>query len=324
MNPIVDTKSQVSPSAASRQTVDTRIACSVGIMAYNEEANVGILLSRLCGALPECARVDEIVVVASGCTDGTAMVARAASDTDPRVRIVEEPTRNGKASAINRFLELTSCEVCVLVGADCIPADDALQELIVPFSDPSVGMTGARPVPLNEPDTFVGAAAHLLWGIHHEVALRAPKCGEMIAFRRAAGPLPEDTVVDEPQIARRIAACGLRIVYCPDAIVYNMGPATIREILMRRRSITAGYLRLSCSGPPLPSARRSIAFRAALSRFIKSSHPRLWITGIVALEAVSRVLGFWDAHHARGPLHIWAPAPTTKNIPLDRIRKQNM
>jgi glycosyltransferase involved in cell wall biosynthesis len=69
---------------------------SVGICAYNEEGNLPHILSVMTQeSLP-----DEIVVVASGCTDRTVDVAKSYSS----VRVLEQERREGKASAINLFL----------------------------------------------------------------------------------------------------------------------------------------------------------------------------------------------------------------------------
>jgi len=47
------------------------IACSIGIMAPNEEANVGTMLGALVSQRTVNVHLTEIVVVASGCTDRT-------------------------------------------------------------------------------------------------------------------------------------------------------------------------------------------------------------------------------------------------------------
>ena len=44
---------------------------SLGIMAYNEEANIGQLLQAVLNQRFVTARLKEIFVVASGCTDRT-------------------------------------------------------------------------------------------------------------------------------------------------------------------------------------------------------------------------------------------------------------
>ena len=50
-----------------------------------------------------------------------------------------------------------------------MPDEDAIERLVSPFADPEVGMTACRPEPVNDPATFMGFAAHLLWDLHHQM-----------------------------------------------------------------------------------------------------------------------------------------------------------
>lgn len=288
-------------------------------MAHNEAANVGALLDRLLSQRLSRARIEEIIVVASGCTDGTGSEVAARAARDARVILITEPERRGKAAAVNLFLERARCEICALVGADTLPESDALERLIAPLADPGVGMSGARIVPLNSKNTFTGYAVHFLWEMHHQLALRRPKCGEAVAFRRVFDSIPETTVVDEPQIEALVHAAGLRTVYAHDAVVYNLGPDTAREILMRRRSITAGYIELSrrTRYRTATQARRAV-FAAVLRNILAGREPALFALGALALEAAARALGFLDFHLGRTPRHIWPMAPSTKR-PADFI-----
>ncbi|HVF13331.1 MAG TPA: hypothetical protein VM942_01960, partial [Acidimicrobiales bacterium] len=43
-----------------------------------------------------------------------------------------------------------------------------------------------RVMPDNPPSTAMGHASHLLWRLHHRLALQQPKLGEMIALRSEA------------------------------------------------------------------------------------------------------------------------------------------
>ena len=52
------------------------IACSIGIMAHNEEANVGPMLGALVSQPTATVTLAEIVVVASGCTDRTESIVQ--------------------------------------------------------------------------------------------------------------------------------------------------------------------------------------------------------------------------------------------------------
>jgi len=48
-----------------------QLRCSVGVTAYNEEANIGRLLDALLNQHLHDVEISEIIVVASGCTDNT-------------------------------------------------------------------------------------------------------------------------------------------------------------------------------------------------------------------------------------------------------------
>ena len=132
----------------------------------------------------------EIIVVASGCTDRTEDDRARRQARDPRVRLLVQARREGKASAINLFLQRgrrkrCSCSAAPTCSRTCRP----LERLVAPFADPEVGMTACRPVPVNDPATFMGFAAHLLWDLHHDInAAGGFKAGEMIAFRKVFTP----------------------------------------------------------------------------------------------------------------------------------------
>ena len=57
--------------AAQEQEANEYIGCSVGIMAYNEEANIERTLRAILDQQSLNTRIEEVIVVASGCTDHT-------------------------------------------------------------------------------------------------------------------------------------------------------------------------------------------------------------------------------------------------------------
>src|SRR5205807_10512433 len=60
----------------------------------------------------------EILVVASGCTDGTERVVEDWAGSEPRLRLIREAERSGKASALNAILARFRGDILVLVNAD--------------------------------------------------------------------------------------------------------------------------------------------------------------------------------------------------------------
>ena len=290
------------------------INCSLGIMAHNEAANIGRLLARVAASRLERVRVAEIIVVASGCTDDTEAIVRAAAAADPRIRLISQPTRQGKASAMNLFLRDAACDVLVLSSADLLPSEDAIERLVSPFADPEVGMTACRPEPVNDPATFMGFAAHLLWDLHHRMNLAGFKAGEMIAFRKVFTRIPPHTAVDEASVEPLIRGQGYGVRYVPDAVVYNKGPETVNDFLRQRRRIYAGHLEMQAALGYSVSTMSGGKIARLLLRNLDWRPRQLWWTArVVALEVYGRYLGRQD-YRARRSHTVWEIAATTKEL----------
>ncbi len=290
---------------------------SVGVMAYNEEANIIRSLRAIIEQQSTMTCIAEVIVVASGCTDRTVPLVQAYMQEQPLVRLIVQERREGKAAAINLFLQQASAPLLMLVGADIIPERDALERLCAHFADPTVGMVGARPVPVNDQDTFTGHAVHLLWQLHDSMARRAPKLGEVVAFRNIVEAIPTDTAVDEISIQASIARHGLRMVYAPDALVYNKGPVTLRDFLSQRRRIYAGHLQVRAKEHfEAPTMSVSAILHALIENApdtLGSLRQVCWTAGAIALEGLARAQGRYDVarHHSH---HIWQSVTSTKRV----------
>jgi len=203
------------------------INCSMGIMAYNEEANIGRLLDAVISQKLKEVALTEIVVVASGCTDNTEAVVLEWAKRDARIRLISQEKRLGKASAINDYLPKAQEKILVLCSADLLPEPEAIERLVAPFADPEVGMTSSRPVPVNDASQFMGYAAHMLWDLHHAINIKSFKAGEMIAIRKIFERIPYHTAVDEASMEPVIRGQGYQAKYEPTAIVAIWRCATL-------------------------------------------------------------------------------------------------
>jgi poly-beta-1,6-N-acetyl-D-glucosamine synthase len=292
------------------------ITCSMGIMAHNEEANIGRLLDALVSQKLKNVALTEIVVVASGCTDRTESIVLDRAKRDPRIRLLSQEKRMGKASAINDYLPQAREKVLVLCSADLLPEPDAIEQLVVPFADPEVGMTSSRPVPVNDPNLFMGYAAHMLWNLHHAINLTNFKAGEMIAIRKIFERIPYHTAVDEASMEPVIRGQGYLAQYVPTAIVYNKGPETVADFLRQRRRIYAGHLAVRDTlGYNVSTMKGRKILGTLLSHL--DWHPRhfVWTWAVVGLEVYGRLLGFRD-YKKRRDHQIWEIATTTKQLKI--------
>jgi cellulose synthase/poly-beta-1,6-N-acetylglucosamine synthase-like glycosyltransferase len=283
-------------------------------MAYNEEANIGRLLEAVLSQRTAKVSLTEILVVASGCTDRTESIVQDWAKRDQRIRLIVQPRREGKASAINHFLPQAREKIVVVCGGDLLPEADAIEELVAPFAEPAVGITTARPVPVNNPETFLGFTAHLLWELHHQINLRNFKAGEMIAFRKIFERIPYHTAVDEASVEPVIRGQGYEARYVPTAVVHNKGPITVTDFLRQRRRIFAGHLALRDTlGYSVSTISGWKILRVFLRYLDWRPRPFLWSWGVAALEAYGRFLGRRD-YKVRRDHSVWEVAKTTKDL----------
>jgi len=297
------------------------IACSLGIMAHNEERNVSRLLNAVVSQRMSRVVVSEILVIASGCTDNTESIVRDWTARDGRIRLVVQERREGKASAVNLFLSQARERIAVLCSADLLPEADAIEQVVAPFANPDIGMTTARPCPVNDPSALMGFAAHMLWDLHHRINLRSFKAGELIAFRKILERIPYHTSVDEASIEPVIRGQGYRALYVPSAVVYNKGPETVKDFLSQRRRIYAGHLSereaLGYSVSTM-SGRRILGL--VLRQLDWRPRPFFWTWAVAVLEAYGRFLG-WRDYKKQRDHHIWEVAKTTKELVVEPSSK---
>lgn len=269
--------------------------CSVGVTAYNEEANIGRLLEALLAQNLRTVVISEIIVIASGCTDNTVPIVESYLARDPRIKLLVQPQREGKTAAINLFLAHAHEAICVLESGDTLPDADAVEHLVRMFADPVVGMTGAHKVPVNTPDHLVGLFTHIRLRLEHQLCLEIPRLGEMIAFRKVFDQLPPDIAMDEAFVEALVVKRGMQVRYAPDAVVYNTGPNTIQDFVRQRRRNHAGHLYLKAKyGYVVSSIQNTRVVKVALKE-IWGAVRLVWTLFLLAvLEAWARLLGWYD------------------------------
>jgi len=290
------------------------VQCSVGIMAYNEESNIANSIRAVLAQEPVSGDLAEVIVVASGCTDRTAEIVESIARRDSRVRLVVEEQRSGKASAINQFIAAARTPVLLMVNADTIVAPGTIDALIEHFDDPTVGMVGGHPIPVNDENSFLGFAVHLQWRLHDEISRETPKLGEIVAFRNTVSAIPTDTAVDELSIEAYFSEAGHRLVYEPRAIVYNRGPTTVSDFVRQRRRIAAGHVAIAKREGYSASTMSVTRIARALlgSESFRDPRATVWMAGAVALEGTARLLGHYDVLRRRSH-NIWTTITTTKD-----------
>ncbi len=303
---IVENTSQISPS----------MDITIGICAYNEEQNIERCILSIYAQNTREVNVKEVIVVSSGSTDRTDDIVRTLQRGHREIMLIRQEKREGKNSAINAYLEAKTCDIVVMLNADnVLGTEDSLWHLVSPFEDEKMGMIGGHPVPTNSKDDKVGFATHMLWTMHHNLALIYPKIGELVAFRDIGTRLTKDQQSDEDLIRMALEKAGYKCAYAPDAIVLNRGPETEADFLKQRTRVNIGECVMKQKYDyDIPSWNKKYLFKALFGTIRDLGFHPFKMLYVGRLELKARKDAQRYVQEGNHDMNVWDPVKTTKKL----------
>jgi cellulose synthase/poly-beta-1,6-N-acetylglucosamine synthase-like glycosyltransferase len=234
----------------SSDTSSPRPEITVLIPAHNEAAGIG---STLLSLKPQLTDRDRLIVIADNCDDDTASIARQHGAT---VIERQDSDRRGKGYALDfglRFLESNPPEVVVMVDADCLVGEGAIDRiarraavsgnpvqatyLLAPPADPSLK------------DRISSLAFKVKNLVRSQgLAVLGMPCllaGTGMAFPWAviaSAPLASGNIVEDMQLGIDLAIAGYPPRFCADAQVTGAFPELKSASLEQRKRWEHGHL----------------------------------------------------------------------------------
>ena len=297
------------------------VSLSVLSCAYNEEKNISNFLSACLDSKGSNFDLTEVVVVASGCTDRTEEIVLSYQKRTPKVRLISQPERVGKDSALVEGLRQVTGDVVLVENADTVPAPESLDRISAMFQDPDVGLVGTHPVPVSDDDAPTYRLSNLMWELHDSISVNSLKLGEAYALRTGR-ELGLDQFDSDIFFSALSHAGGVRSRYARDAVIWTRPPATFEELWRQRFRISRQTIRHSKLTGDVPSTWDLTLLVQALRKYLRK-HPReIALSALaVSFEATARIVARLTEAVNRAPLHIWRPILSTKRqIPLDQHR----
>jgi cellulose synthase/poly-beta-1,6-N-acetylglucosamine synthase-like glycosyltransferase len=255
---------------------------SVVVAAHNEAAVIADKVYNTLGQDYPADRL-EVVVVSDGSADGTDEIVRQCPD--PRVRLVVQPERRGKISAIIRGVQEARHDILVLTDANAFLEPKALRALVACFADDHVGavsgdvvLTGDRAALATSEDLYYGYE-RWLQKVESAVWTMVGVDGALYAARRLSfRPAPADTILDDMAIPFEVVKAGQRVVFEPAARAIEAGSLSAMEEFWRKVRVVAGAVQF------MTRVRRwrKLPFQFTFSLF---SHKVLrWLTPLFLLS----------------------------------------
>ena len=265
-------------------------------MAMDEIATIGATITAIQSQRQNLFVIDEIIVVSTTSTDGTDDAVRAIATGDARVKLVVEQQRRGKIFSVVNFFSQAVNDVCVVLSADVTAAPDCLGRLVSELTrSDTIAMVGPQiiSVPDGSKSSIATKLNVLLWQLHHELALRDPKLGELIAVRKSfMTDIPTIAGCDEVMLEAAAHSNGGAIVYVADAIVYNRCLTKLNELITVRRRIHAQHLRARQKLRYAPSSLKLATVLSACLALVRHSWRRApLLVLLIFVEFASRVQG---------------------------------
>lgn len=166
-----------------------------------------------------------------------------------RVKTLQDPCK-GKPHALNLMLKKSKGNIVVLSDGDVYVSPNSLSKLISHFKNPKIGAVTARPVSLNDKNTFLGYASHLLTdqGAHLTRSLLVKQSkfivcsGYYFAFKKnLIEKIPQDALSEDAVVSHFIWKKGYKIAYEPRARVYVKYPDNLEDWLKQKLRSAGGY-----------------------------------------------------------------------------------
>ena len=245
-----------------------------------------------------------MIVASDASTDGTDDVALELADRG--VRLVRSEPRQGKEGAQAAAIRSTSAEILVMTDVGAELSCDALQEIVRPFADPSVGSVSSEDRVDNEggEDTYVRLEmAMRRW--ESEATSLVGLSGSFFAVRRElCDPWPVSLASDF-RTALETARRGLRAVSEPAATAsFRATDDPAREWQRKVRTVRRGLAVLSAYRELLHPRHGRVAFSLwghkvarftapfALLILLATSAATAPASGLAALLLVAQLAGY--------------------------------
>jgi glycosyltransferase involved in cell wall biosynthesis len=300
------------------------IPVSVGICAYNEEKNIGNLLSFLQKVKLKRFKIIEIIVVASGCRDRTPEIVKAFGIKDKRIKLIIERERMGKASAFNKIIREYKGDILMNVDADCRLGKNSIQFLLDCFNDKWIGAVTGCPIPVGS-KKLAEKITKVIWELHalaQKYFTSKGKFvhinGELFAIRKdVIDYVLKDIATEDAYIAVKCKAKGYGIVMEDRAKVYFKSPTVISDLVSKRRRFVYGHLKVKKETGFTPTVLEMSPVRDQIfiiSRFLRRKKRYIpYFLLACLLEIYVNILARID-RFKKNPHVLWKIAKTTKSL----------
>jgi len=286
---------------------------TVGIPTHNEEKTIASCVNSIT---LQIRKNDEIIIVASGCTDNTIPEIKKIMKRDKRVKLIIEPERRGKSSALNEIIKKAKSDIIVQTDGDVVVDEGAINKLVKYFDNKHIGGVSGNPIPLIPKKNLFYYWTIMTYdkiGKIRELETKKGKfwhmSGYLLAFRKKALPkVPFAKGAVDAWMGQIIKQNGYDIVYESDAKVFVKAPLTIRDFINQKARVRAGYVLLPKK--PRTIKKEILFFPRELFKIPIIQWPNFLFSGLI--YSYSWIKGYYLAKTNKSLKQVWKIPYSTK------------
>lgn len=224
---------------------------TVGIPAYNEEANIKNLLMSVLAQKRNNFKLEKIIVISDSSTDKTVEIVKKLSKKHKIIKIIVGKKRKGKSARLNQLYSLNKSDIVINFDADVLLVGTSVIDKMVCGFSKGVAMVSGSNLPVKG-ENFVQkitASGDLLWyevrnkynsgnNIYNSSGCSTALLGE---FARKIKH-PKKVVADQQYLFHIVKSSGYKFKFVKNAKVIYRSPDNLRDYFRQSyRSLIEKY-----------------------------------------------------------------------------------
>ncbi len=300
-----------------------KFTVTVGIPAYNEEANIANLVRSIMEQRQTLFTLEKIIITNDGSTDATEKIVSSLADAHPFIFFMTDGQRKGKAERLNQIYRANPSELLFTIDADVqLGTNDIINQMAAHFEDRRTALVAANVQPLQGTTIAekIAVAGETLWyearknyKDGNNIYNISGQCSAMRDSFAKSFQYPRNVVADQQVAYLNAIQQNKMFKFAKNTVVYFRAPATFHDIFVKTsRSLTEKNQIVQIFGSTvqgeyfIPYGRKIAAIFRALFQ-----NP-LWTVLAIIFQIILRIIPLYrDNLHERG---LWKTTLSSKNI----------